>query len=184
MGGALGFILFLSQLFITPLVVQRFGPLTCYRWSIIVEAIFNVIFPEIIWLVVSDTDPMWKHILFWGALGSILLVKQVATGYTFLGTFIFTNNSVSRRNYGKVNGTSQSFVSLSRMVSPIIGGSIFASSVAVSKFPIDHRLVFYVATSISILMFLVSLILKKTINKPKEELESTTIEKVPKDTFE
>ncbi|EFC37147.1 predicted protein [Naegleria gruberi] len=176
-GGFLGFIIFMNQAFITPRVIAKFSPLICYRVSLVVDIAFNVIFPEVIWLMVSEHDPIWRHVLFWFVFVFILLLRQVSNGYSFLGTLLITNNSVTRKNSGKLNGTSQSLVSLSRMISPIVGGAIFASSTAVSKFPIDHRTVFYVVGIISVIMFFLSLILKKSINKPKEEVKVNEVAK-------
>ncbi|KAG2378528.1 hypothetical protein C9374_008167 [Naegleria lovaniensis] len=167
-GGFLGFIIIFHQVFIAHHVIKRFSALYCYRASLFADVILSLITPEIIWLVVDDNSPAWRVILFWITLILLLLLRQVANGYSFLGTFLFTNNSVSKKNYGKLNGTAQSMVALSRMISPVVGGAIFAISVS-SSFVLGHRVIFYIIAGTSVFMFVFSFVLNAKINKPKED---------------
>jgi len=182
----LGVIIFLNQLFIVHRVVSKFGAIACYRASFVADIFLNIIFPEVIWLAVDDNASLWRKIIFWFVLILVLLLRQVSNGYSFLANFIVTNNSVSRKNYGKLNGMAQSLVALSRMFSPVVGGSLFAWSLSVKTFPIDHRLVFYVISGVSLLMLVVSLLLDSSLNKPKveEKVDQVPVEKVVASTSE
>lgn len=91
-GGLLGFVIILHQVFIAHHVIKRFTALYCYRTSLLADIIMSVIFPEIIWLVADDNAPTWRIILFWITLIVSLLLRQVSNGYSFLGSFLFTNN--------------------------------------------------------------------------------------------
>ncbi|KAF0973679.1 hypothetical protein FDP41_007066 [Naegleria fowleri] len=182
-GGLLGFVIILHQVFIAHHVIKRFTALYCYRTSLLADIIMSVIFPEIIWLVADDNAPTWRIILFWITLIVSLLLRQVSNGYSFLGSFLFTNNSVSKKNYGKLNGTAQSMVALSRMISPVVGGAIFASSVS-SSFVLRHRVIFYIIAAISMFMLCLSFVLNASINKPKEETKSSSTTSSPTTSIE
>lgn len=92
-------------------------------------------------------------------------------------------HSVSKKNYGKLNGTAQSMVALSRMISPVVGGAIFASSVS-SSFVLRHRVIFYIIAAISMFMLCLSFVLNASINKPKEETKSSSTTSSPTTSIE
>ncbi|KAL9650590.1 hypothetical protein ABK040_004806 [Willaertia magna] len=170
-GAFLGSVIFVGQVFIIHRVITKYGCLRCYRIVNFINPFLILLFPELsIFASTKEDQTFFKTILLWSITCILLLFYQITLSFTFLGTFVITNNCVTRKNAGKLNGIAQSLVSLSRMFGPVLGGTIFAWSVNFNVFPLDRRFIYYLLVIVSFILFGLSFLLNHEINIPKDEI--------------
>ncbi|KAL9645461.1 hypothetical protein ABK040_002657 [Willaertia magna] len=170
-GGILGVVIFFSQMFFIYRVPRYLGAISAFRLGVFVSCLTFIAFPELSWLATSEDSPFYKQILLWVVMIPLMLIYQIFQSIAFLSTFVLTNNSVTKKNAGKLNGTAMSSVALSRMFGPIVGGNLFSWSLSVGVFPIDRRFIYYFLLLVSGFILLISFLISKDIDIPKDELE-------------
>jgi len=168
--GVGGVTFFIFQLFIYYRIANRIGVLRVFQLSAIILSILICVFPATVFLVFSSA-------LLWPILVIIMSIRNMAFTSNSTSLFIMITNSSPTKDLGKVNGLAQSLSSISRTVSPILSGVIFAWSLSNgAMFPFNFYLIFLLFAIMSAVNYGISLLLPKTIDKPLNELEEKKIQ--------
>lgn len=108
------------QLVLFKMVVDRFGLLRSFRWSIVLLLPTYAAFPYIAYAFHD------QPVFLWTALSILMTMRAFLACNTFTCIFILISNSTTGSNLGAVNGLGQSFASLSRSLGPLLGGSLWS----------------------------------------------------------
>eukprot|EP00058_Branchiostoma_floridae_P009004 XP_002594492.1 hypothetical protein BRAFLDRAFT_124963 [Branchiostoma floridae] len=116
-------------------------------------------------VAISDVPiKVWAVVVFTTAFG---IVGRVSS---FTAIMVMVGNSAMPYFRGTVNGISQSFVALARLLGPIVGGNLFAWTTENGlPWPLNFHLVFYLAVLIDVIILCLTLLLPDSINKPRVE---------------
>ena len=144
---ALGPFQMAHQLLLYPRLTQRWGPKRLFRGALTVVGVTCVIMPfNVYWTaVVGGVAGEW---VAWGGVVATFIVMVLARVTCFTSTFILLNNSAETRIKGSANGLAQSFASIAGIIGPIVGGTVFAWSSAVGRWPVDFTLVWLLMAAV------------------------------------
>lgn len=111
--------------------------------------------------------------LMWILLIILVMLRMLSTQMYFTAVMIMINNSVSFENMGQVNGLGQSLVAFCRAIGPASASALFAFSISHSNplkfYPFDVHFPFYLVALGHVLNVLLSLLLPKDVDVPKEQ---------------
>jgi hypothetical protein len=162
LGAISGVGMFLFQLLICPIVLNRLGILNALRIACFTMAVIYPFYPEISYLTgVSST-------LLWGSIVAAYLIRVVCVQTVVTGSNILISNSVSSENRGKLNGAAVSINALGRAFGPLASTTIFSASTFGTVFPFDIHLTFMLIAVISLSMMLMTMLLPQSLNTPKK----------------
>ncbi|EDR23601.1 hypothetical protein EDI_305060 [Entamoeba dispar SAW760] len=99
---------------------------------------------------------------------------NITTQFCFASVMAMIANSVTSDLLGTLNGLSQSLVALFRLFAPLISSPLIAWSFT-QKFPFNAHFTFFVMAVVPLINFLLLLLIPKSINYPKEEVQYTKI---------
>jgi MFS family permease len=154
----------ISQLFLYPYFVEKYGPLQVFRMGITMYAVCAFSLP---FCAAGPLREMKLLSIVLVAVGNSLLTS--AAGWCFICVFVFINNSCYSHQRGKVNGLGQSCASLGRLVGPIAGSSLFAWTTHQSHWPFNYGFTWYVIGCGAIYIWKLSSRLPKKIVKRRRE---------------
>jgi MFS family permease len=154
----------LSQLFVYPYFVEKYGPLHVFRMGITMYALCAFLLPVCTAGSLREMNLLSTVLV---AVGNSLLTS--AAGWCFICVFVFINNSCYSHQRGKVNGLGQSCASLGRLVGPICGSSLFAWTTHQNHWPFNYGLTWYVIGCGAICIWKLSARLPKKIVKRRRE---------------
>eukprot|EP00904_Undaria_pinnatifida_P008637 jgi/Undpi1/4903/HiC_scaffold_19.g08255.m1 len=84
---------------------------------------------------------------------TLLVIYYAGSNAFYVGLALATNNAVSSRRRGELNGMSVTIESLGKAISPIVCSALFAVSIHGNRsYPIDHHFVFYLLGSTRLLI--------------------------------
>lgn len=128
------------QQFVYARLVRRYGgtEVTKYAAKALGPLIFVLSFSSL-------GGDLHAYLFIAGLVGVNMLIFQVNTG-----VFVLMNDAVSINNRGKLNGLGILFCCAAKSVSAIASGSVFAWSLGVNVFPVDHHLVFFMISLIAV----------------------------------
>ncbi|XP_057302263.1 uncharacterized protein LOC130636534 [Hydractinia symbiolongicarpus] len=159
-----------TQLLIVPRVVRRYGSRKVLIGSYLLLA-FTCPWTPILVNIFSNRTAAWMAVVVVSFLQRILM----ASGFVSINILI--NNSVSPDLLGSANGFSMIFLSLGRMIAPLIVGSTYSWSLKnildVSSnsspigFPFDQHFSFYVLSLMSICNSFFASAISPTLDKKK-----------------
>ncbi|KAI9178951.1 hypothetical protein H9P43_005613 [Blastocladiella emersonii ATCC 22665] len=166
------------QLVLFPSFERRFGALTVYRVGTLVPIAVHILYPRVPQLVPGLVDTVWGSRI-------VLLVLQVvfeinATN-SFTSVFVMVSNATLTKDRGAMNGLGQAFASLSRIIAPIVTGSLFSLSLYSTSEPFDYHLIFYVMSLLALVTGGLTLMLDSSINAPLGDGKDGDDEKVDAD---
>ena len=158
----------ITNLFIFPRVVQRFGYLATFRYCLSVVCLLCLIMPFIYYLSFSQ-------VLVWiGLLGLFtLLVMHRSSGFT--ACFVLLNNTADNAQKASANGLAMSFASLAGVISPVVGGSVLAWSIEAGlPWPLDHSAMWMLCAVVAVIGWILIGKLPESANHKKQQAESST----------
>ena len=153
------FLLLWSLIFV-PRIINRYGCVSTFRCCVIIGALPIVLTPAVNY-VASYRALTWLCLIF------VYVWRHSCFQAVFASLTMMGNNSVSQSNRGRLNGISQSGVSLTRAIGPVVGTSLFSLSLSVNVFPMNVYFMYFVLTVIYLSLYLWTIKLPKTINAPK-----------------
>eukprot|EP01135_Chromosphaera_perkinsii_P004707 Nk52_evm18s294 gene=Nk52_evmTU18s294 len=131
----MGLSVLVSNVFLLPILMNKFGVLRCFRWSLIGSCPVPLFFPVANALSKQYGKGTWP---VWGMLMVLLLFKGFCAVFSFTSVMLFVNNSVPQSQLGRANGIGQSFSSLARGIGPALAGVIWSVSIYdMEKFPFN-----------------------------------------------
>ncbi|BFU24680.1 transporter, major facilitator family protein [Entamoeba histolytica HM-1:IMSS-B] len=157
-----------TQLFIYRPTVKLFGPLWTNRIGSLGNLILYNIPPCIYYLY------PYGNVALWIGLGAFGIMVNITTQFCFASVMAMIANSVKNDLLGTLNGLSQSLVALFRLFAPLISSPLIAWSFT-QKFPFNAHFTFFVLAVIPFINFLLLLLIPKSINYPKQEVQYTKI---------
>eukprot|EP00299_Pterocystis_sp_00344_P010263 c4545_g1_i2.p1 GENE.c4545_g1_i2~~c4545_g1_i2.p1 ORF type:complete len:314 (+),score=63.59 c4545_g1_i2:435-1376(+) len=113
-------------LFVYPIVLHRFGKITCLMFSSVCIAVLSSVIPF--------TSLLPSHVI-WGAVLCLLGVTKVCSSMCFTGVFLIVNQSVEKSLRGRLNGLSTTVGSIAAAIGPAAIAPLFAWSVDQLKVP-------------------------------------------------
>jgi MFS family permease len=167
--GISGISAIIVQIVLCPFIVNSLGSVNAFKLALFVCIPAFIFTPELNRLNYKDNIVLQSF--FWVSMGVCQLIKTFGFELSYTAIMVIVNNSVSSKNRGKLNGLSQSFVALMRLLSPIFGNSLFAFSTKYQYtlgFPFDLHFIFYIQTILHVIVFLFCLILPQSLNAPME----------------
>lgn len=101
----------------------------------------------------------------------LLLIKHGTAMTAFTASFMLVNNSVPVGRRGTMNGLAMMTSSMGKAVGPIVGGTLFAWSIADSEhpFPLNRFATFVLVALGNVLIFAGALKLPERLNRPFED---------------
>ncbi|KAL7714253.1 Transporter [Entamoeba marina] len=150
-----------AQLFIFKPTVRFFKLLWTNRIGSILNIIIYASVPLVGYLQPLGDVAMWIGIL------SISFALQIPNQYCFSSVMAIIANSVESNTLGALNGLAQSLVSILRFFAPLAASPLVAWSFT-NKFPFNVHFAFVIVALVPFTNFLLSLLLPKSINEPKQ----------------
>lgn len=148
----------LIQMFIYVPMDKKFGSLKMFIMSSL------LLFPVFLYtpylnLVAHNRVALWFCI-------SIIMIFKSGLGTSGMAAInLLINNSATSQVVGSVNGMSASVASLSRIVAPVVGGSLYAWTNSNNLgFPLDFHLPFFMMATITLIISSISLVLNSDVN--------------------
>lgn len=113
-------------------------------------------------MIASNRTALWICIV-------IIMICKSGFGTSGMASInLLINNSAHSSVVGSVNGMSASTAAVSRILAPIIGGSLFAWSSSNGKsFPLNFHLVYFLMVFINLLTLFLTLFFSNNVNKRK-----------------
>eukprot|EP01135_Chromosphaera_perkinsii_P010540 Nk52_evm50s2152 gene=Nk52_evmTU50s2152 len=132
-----GFALIVVQWFIFPKIERRCSARKLSFIANITLIVFITILPNVSHL--AD-----KPYALWPVLETVLLSIRFNANCVFISVSMFINNSVSRKDLGKINGIAMLVAASMRGLGPTLCGSIFAwTAHSGYGYPLNYHFVFY-----------------------------------------
>jgi MFS family permease len=173
-----GFCAVLIQLLLFQFIVKKIGKLGALRLGLLSQSLM-VATPQIALLIPLGKVPLWAMLV------GFAIVRAFWSSLAFTSMFILISNSAPPGRSGMANGLSHSITNVSRIITPVIAGPLFAWTARNGlPFPLDMNLPFIIMTLLMIIGAAITLFLPKTINEPKSEnnrVSPTTIISVPEE---
>jgi len=174
---------FFGQAMVYPRIVKRFGLMRTYRSTTLWVATTAAAMPFFSLLTGADmmlaTDGTTGWVSFVGALVSWLLVAGFWQ-WSFIGSFVFLNNSCYSHQKAAANGLAQAAVAATRVVGPMVAANIFALTASNSySWPLDFRFAFllagffYATAAATTLLFRLDVTKRKLLPHEEEHAETT-----------
>jgi hypothetical protein len=162
LGAISGVTMFLYQLLLCPVVLDKLGILNSARVACVIMALTYPFYPEMTYIV----NTKW---LLWTVLivTSTLRIASMQTVMT--GCNIMINNSVTPENMGKLNGIALSINSLGRAFGPVAATAIFSASSFGTVPPFDVHLIFVLISIGLIGMVGLTIGLPQSLNAPRKK---------------
>jgi MFS family permease len=154
----------ISQLFIYPTLVEKYGPLQVFRIGIMIYIVCSSLLPLCTLGILREMKLLSTILVI---LGNSVLTS--VAGWCFICIFVFINNSCYSHQRGKVNGLGQSCASLGRLVGPICGSSIFAWTTTHNHWPFNYGFIWYTISLSAICLWKLASRLPKKIVKRRRE---------------
>jgi len=154
-----GISLGITQIFICPLVIDKFGALRSFQVFSFFYVPFTVLTPFLNLLTPygSTVVTVVCAILF--------VIRSALDVVIFTCVFLFVNHSVEPDLVGTANGIAQSSASLCRGFGPLLGGIMLTWSLSNGiGFPFDHYFTFFVMGLSMLVMLGLSFLLTPAIN--------------------
>uniref|UniRef100_A0A6B2L3I2 Major facilitator superfamily (MFS) profile domain-containing protein n=1 Tax=Arcella intermedia TaxID=1963864 RepID=A0A6B2L3I2_9EUKA len=152
-----------SQFFIFPYFVDRFGTLTMYRWSSFISFFLNAILPVVSEIATHGTWAVWLSI------SAIFVLFSIINNFLFITVMVLITNSAPSKLIGSVNGFAQTWASALRSIAPTIAGYVLAWSLTNGlSFPLNHYFTFFFIALFSLVTFILTFFLDKSIDKRKK----------------
>ncbi|KAI8088832.1 major facilitator superfamily domain-containing protein [Halteromyces radiatus] len=130
-----------TQLFILPSLVRRFGFVRLYRFTL-----FSLIFVYFAHSLVRHlyNVPDWQgHVgtkyWVWIGLFTVVILKTMCQTTAFTTSTLLVNNCAPLRSLGTINGFTQCCASLMRAMGPATCGIVWSQSVAATWIPFEIR---------------------------------------------
>eukprot|EP01132_Coremiostelium_polycephalum_P003076 gene3076-3845_t len=163
------------QLLILPYLASRFGMLKCFRMALLVVIPSWILLPEISRLVILPAgapENMKPHhsLGFWFLLFPTYMVQSFANEVAFIAIIVMISNSCLPKDMALVNSIGQGLVSVSRTFGPVVGSSLLAFFLSHSfPYPLDYHFIFVLLTILTVILFIFSFSLPKSLNHTKEQ---------------
>jgi MFS family permease len=161
-----GVCLILFQILVFPPLVERVGVIRLYRLTTLLCVPYFFFFPLLSNVSNSEAVSDWLTVLI---ISAACCVRAAIGACCFTPVFMLINGSAPQASLGAVNGLGQSLAALSRTVGPLVGGGVWAASLAWGDW--HHMVVYSIAAALAALTYVVSLSLRKKVNEddPDEE---------------
>ncbi len=155
--GMTGVVLTVAQTVLYPPLNRRLGSLWTLRGCAVVAVPLLAGFPYV--RLLRGTD--W---LLWLVLLVSLFALRATIAFSYTCVNLMLSNLAPSNAIGALNGLSATFAAASRLVAPILGGSIFAFSASVDRFPFDASFIFSLCSMLVALSFVASLRATTAVN--------------------
>ena len=161
-----GVCLILFQILVFPPLVGRVGVIRLYRLTTLLCVPYFLLFPLLSNVSSSEAVSDWLTVLI---ISAACCVRAAIGACCFTPVFMLINGSAPQASLGAVNGLGQSLAAFSRTVGPLVGGGVWAASLAWGDW--HHLVVYVIAAALAALTYAVSLCLRKKVNEddPDEE---------------
>jgi len=150
---------------------RKLGGIWTLRITLIILACCTGLFP-FIHVAFENKALVWSLLVI---LGIFRMISDISSRSCIA---LFINNVVYRDQAGRANGFAFSVQEIMRVASPTLFGSLFAWAINDERhkvvFPLDYRLPFFIITLFLLLILLLSLMLPKRVNEPKQVVTTGT----------
>jgi MFS family permease len=165
-----GVVLFFYQLFLFSIIEKRLGTLNTFRTGVLVSIPSFILLPMISqYFLRKDGSNEWS---MWFMVGLCQVLRAVGGVQAFTSTFILISNSVASRYRGSINGVGQTLASLSRVIGPIFGGSLFSWSLENHiGFPFNYYFVFLLLGIFLTVLLFISFQVDQSMNERVQDEE-------------
>lgn len=155
-----GFVIGFLQLTAMAFILRKCGIIWAFRIAALIAIPFFPFYPEISLLADNNRVAMWCLLIF------VFFVRFSCSECMYTCCNLLLNNSVTASSRGRLNGLSQSMISIMRALGPAGGAALFSLSNFL-PFPFDIHLSFILFSVSFFVLFLLSLLLPKSVNEPK-----------------
>ena len=165
--GMTGIWMILVQGLIYPKVATKLGKLKALRigYLMVLPLAFT---PQLSYLLHFDKWVLWAFLSFYS------LFRATSSVFYFSSLVILVNNSAPYGKSGLYASVSQSCICLSKTVTPIMVGSIFASSTKL-RHPLRLNISFFTCSGLVLLSTLSTFLLSPKLNSPKLKPKSLSV---------
>jgi hypothetical protein len=161
-----GFVIGFLQITVMALILRKCGALWAFRFAALIVFPSFPFYPEISLLANGNRVLMWLLLIL------VFFIRFSCTECMYTCTNLMMNNAVTASSRGKLNGLSQSLISIMRAIGPAGGAALFSYSNFL-PFPFDIHLSFILFSLSFVFIFTLSLGMPKTINDPLIDSKNT-----------
>ncbi|XP_062610268.1 uncharacterized protein LOC134272049 [Saccostrea cucullata] len=160
--GLSSFPMLILNLFIYPFLDRIFGTKKTFLICGCINGILITVTPML--HLIESSSPS----ILWAVLLVLIVPQKIMTSCLFTASSLFINNSSPPRMAGSVNGIATTSTAIARTLAPIIGGSIYAWSIANNlEAPFDVNLSFFNFGFILWLISIYSLFMPESLSRKK-----------------
>ncbi len=154
-----GFVIGFLQITVMALILRKVGAVWAFRLAALIVLPFFPFYPEISYLAESN------RVIMWMVLIALFFIRFSCTECMYTCTNLMMNNVVHASSRGRLNGLSQSMISIMRALGPAGGAALFSLSNFL-PFPFDIHLSFILFSVSFFIIFLVGMLMPKSANEP------------------
>ncbi|KAJ1999167.1 hypothetical protein GGI04_004689 [Coemansia thaxteri] len=169
-----GLVVVYIQLYIYPRLERKYGVLYCYRQGLKCVLPYLVVMPflSILALRVQDraetsaSSATFEYVVMWIIIMTLMTTRVTSSVLTFSSiNLMIINMAPTRADLGFMNGAQQVAMSVTRVVGPIISGTLWSWSIKHSlPFPFNSHLVWMLSTVLILVGLRVSLRIPESVN--------------------